>query len=86
MSKMNDSIAPSDVPEFHTMQVKGTGEESSLDLDLDISLPAIDPSPDKKIHAVQNNVSPEMVQTTSLLMSDERELLKDLQCFEDEAP
>ena len=68
------------------MQLKGTGEESSLDLDLDISLPAIDPSPDKKTNAVQNNVSPEMVQTTSLLMSDERELLKDLQCFEDEAP
>ena len=52
-------MAPSDVPEFHTIQVKGgTHDEISLDLDLDISLPAIEPSPDKTSHIVKNNISP----------------------------
>ena len=61
-----------------------------LDLDLDISLPAIaiEESPDKKSGHLKKDISPASadVETVSLLMSDERELLKDIQCFEDEAP
>ena len=60
-------------------------EENSLDLHLDISLPEITlESPKKAFGQSHNNTSPDG-KASELLMSDERELLKDLMCFEDSA-
>ena len=57
-------------------------EENSLDLHLDISLPALPQSPDRRI-AIGSPSKEE--RAGALLMTDERELLKDLQCFDEPA-
>ena len=54
---------------------------NSLDLHLDISLPEIATSPSPaRVHKLDSTDSPSK---PSVLLSDEREILKDLQCFED---
>ena len=71
----------------------GAGDENSLDLHLDISLPEIvleSPAKGSASSPVQPTVmmasaspNPDGPKASELLMSDERELLKDLMCFHD---
>ena len=62
--------------------VTAVDDDNTLDLHLDISLPAIAESPEKPNRLLMQ-ASPAGGHPSALLMSDERELLKDLQCFED---
>ena len=76
--KATDTDGPSE-EEPSVQTVEEVSHDTSLDLHLDISLPAIVASPDRRPAAVLTNLSPKEVEmATSLLMSDERALLKDL--------